>query len=289
MPLPESVAPSLPSGLEPSPSTGTGVSSARRVPMTSSRTKKYCKVGPSVWSGSGASGSSTALYGQAGKALVGYPYRATGQTLGMYSGAESKASRPGVQGTQQYQAWGRFEWKTTLTGFPYGSYLYYFWNPIFRSQGATASRLQVGSFPVDFSTASVRYAISSSIGLSSEPNWRQEFGATDSNDDGVTRTEKVHYFNGRADGPALYRKMGILGDGGYSFAVKSFAWATANSLNGAGASALIDFGSRVEDAPFEISPYTNGLKVNGVTYTGDALSYVTMMFDLPDGWTANCP
>jgi len=83
--------------------------------------------------------------------------------------------------------------------------------------------------------------------------------------------------------------MGILGDGGYSFAVKSFAWATANSLNGAGASALIDFGSRVEDAPFEISPYTNGLKVNGVTYTGDALSYVTMMFDLPDGWTANCP
>lgn len=141
-PLQQSIQTDLPINPPVSPSSGTGVAIARRISNVSAGRKSevWCNVEPSSWSGSGSSGSSAYLYGQAGKAILAYPFRSSGQTNGAYSGAEAKASHNGTQGTQQYQAWGRLEWKISLEGFPFGSYLVYFWNPIFRTQGATVSR-----------------------------------------------------------------------------------------------------------------------------------------------------
>ena len=74
--------------------------------------------------------------------------------------------------------------------------------------------------------------------------------------------------------------MSISGNNIYSYIVKSFG---TNDRPRQYPQSL------VEDAPFELSPYTNGLKVNAVTITKAAEDFVTMNMRLPAGWTALCP
>ena len=218
-PLQQSIQTDLPINPPVSPSSGTGVAIARRISNVSAGRKSevWCNVEPSSWSGSGSSGSSAYLYGQAGKAILPILSALRTNKRGLLGRRGEGVSQWNTRDAAISNLGPVAEWKISLEGFPFGSYLVYFWDPIFGTQGATVSRVQVASFPPDISTASVRYAISSSIGLSDEPNFRQEFGATDSNSTGVSRNEPViEVFTiwgqtGLPDGMALYRKMGHSG------------------------------------------------------------------------------
>lgn len=272
-----------------SPSSGTGKVTAWNH-GSGANNNVWCRVKPQSLSSSGSSGSGTFMYGQAGKSINGYPYRSAGQASGLYQATETQAAANGLGITPQtYTAYGRSEYQVELDNFPYGSYVRSYINPIFRSQGTTISRVAVTPYPPATSAAEVGFSISTSIGLAGEPSWQRLYGSSFRNDSGTSRYSPVWYTNGLPPGTAFGRQMSISGNNIYSYIVKSFSTSRAEPIWGAAASARSDFGSLVEDAPFELSPYTNGLKVNAVTITKAAEDFVTMNMTLPAGWTALCP
>jgi hypothetical protein len=282
--LREQASTKKPAAVPMRPVSPTRLKSAATIAATTSTT--VCNYQPNILTGNPPPPASGASFAVA-KAINGAPYSRAGKNAGIFQGGQARALQDGV---------GNFTTSRTSTaetgislyigsGWPAGSSIQFWFNPILRGRGSTAS----ATSPLySQSTGSVQERIDSGAGFSTEVSYQNMWDLSHTNSSGVAQTTPTWVWNGLANGGFYYRQVPVSAVGYYKFSLRSVTTASATSVYGAGASATMDFGSGILSTPAELSPYNFYVMPNASTATGQPYSHVTIAYVLPSGWGISC-
>lgn len=245
-----------------------------------------CNYYPNILTGSPAppvSGSSFAV----AKAINGAPLARAGKNPGIFQGGQAMAQQSGTGNTTTSRT-SVAEAGVALgvgAGWPAGSSIQFWYNPIFRGRGSTVS----GTSPLQSqSTGYVQEKIDSGAGFSTEISYQNLWDLELSNQSGVGQTTPTWVWPGVSNGGFFYRQVPVTAAGTYKFTLRTTTKASATAVYGAGASARMDFGSGILDTPANMSPYNFYIMPNASTATGQPYGHVTIAYVLPSGWGIGC-
>lgn len=243
-----------------------------------------CNYAPFL-SGTPAPPVSGSSFGVA-KSINGAPRSTAAKNPGLFQGGQAAAVQSGTGGTTTRT--GTTETRLPISigsGWPAGSALKFWYNPLFRGRGTTQSAIS----PIyQYSTASVQHRLEDSVGFNNETSYRTLWNFSLSNNSGVGKTTPIYQFGGYPSGTVQERSIPITGIGTYQFRVRTVTTATADSDIGAAASAIMDFGSGVLDTPAGLAPYNFYTMPNASTSTQQPYRHLTAVYVLPAGWGTSC-